>query len=200
MRDLIKMVVVLTAICAVSGLLLAYTNEATKPARERQLIKYVQGPSIEAVFHDLDNNPIYDNDPFRDFVTIDMGEDEKGKPLEKKVFLAKKGDELVAMAYTTSDSRGFHGFLEMMIAMDPEGNIIGLSMTTHSESPGYGANSEKPEFTNQFKAGIAPDEVELSSNGGKIDAISGASVTSAAIIRALKKAVEVFPLIKREVT
>ena len=200
MRDLIKMVVVLTAICAVSGLLLAFTNAATKTARELQLIKYVKGPSIEAVLRDLDSNPIYDNDPFQDFVTIDMGKDAKGKPIEKKVFLAKKGGKLVAMAYDTGDAKGYKGPIEMMVAVDSEGKIIGMSMMSHKESPGFGANAEKPEFTDQFKAGILPSEVELSSSGGKIDAISGATVTSKAIVRALKKAVEIFPRIKKEVT
>ena len=108
MRDLIKMVVVLTVICSCSALMLSYANQATKEQREYQLLKYVKEPSIKAVLTK------YDNDPIKDRITIDLGTDEKGKPVSKSVFPAKQGGQLKAMAYDAVTT-GYNGPIEVMV-------------------------------------------------------------------------------------
>ena len=93
MRDLIKMVLVLTAICGVSALVLSYANKATRAQREYQLLKYVKGPSVLAVLKG------YDNDPIKDAVVMEVGKNEKGDPVKKTIFPAKKGSKVIAVAY-----------------------------------------------------------------------------------------------------
>ncbi|MEA2038491.1 MAG: RnfABCDGE type electron transport complex subunit G [Thermodesulfobacteriota bacterium] len=193
MRDLIKMVVVLTAICAGSALVLSYTNKATKVQREYQLLKYVKGPSILAVLSD------YDNDPIKDAVVVDIGKDQEGNPVQKTVFPAKKDGKLIAVAYNTMDEKGYGGAIDIMVGMDNSGDLTGISIMTSSESPGYGAEASKPAFTDQFK-GMYSKDINLTADGGKIDAVSGATTTSKAVVRALKRAVEIFPAIKKEVS
>lgn len=193
MRDLIKMVVVLTAICAGSALVLSYTNKATEVQREYQLLKYVKGPSILAVLSD------YDNDPIKEAVVVDIGKDEEGNPALKTVFPAKKDGKLIAVAYDTADDKGYGGAIDIMVGMDIAGDFTGIAIMTSSESPGYGAEASKPAFTNQFK-GMHSKDINLAADGGKIDAVSGATITSKAIVRALKRAVEIFPAIKKEVS
>ena len=190
MRDLIKMVVVLLVICTTSGVVLSYVNEATIAPREYQYIKFVQEPSIKAVLSD------YDNDPVKERIKLVVGEDEEGKPVEIVVFPAKKGGKTQAIAYSAS-AKGYHDLIEVMVGVDPEGTLTGISIMTHTETPGLGARIVEPEFTDQF-AGLDLETTKLSAEGGKVDALSGATFSTVGVITAVGAALEQFPQIKKE--
>ncbi len=190
MRDLIKMVVVLLVICTTSGVVLSYVNEATIAPREYQYIKFVQEPSIKAVLSD------YDNDPVKERIKLVVGEDEEGNPLEIVVFPAKKGGETQAVAYSAA-AKGYHDLIEVMIGVGPEGTLTGISIMTHTETPGLGARIVEPEFTDQF-AGLDLETTKLSAEGGKVDALSGATFSTVGVITAVGAALEQFPQIKKE--
>ncbi len=190
MRDLIKMVVVLLVICTTSGVVLSYVNEATIAPREYQYIKFVQEPSIKAVLSD------YDNDPVKERIKLVLGEDEAGNPTEIVVFPAKKGGETQAVAYSAA-AKGYHDLIEVMVGVGPEGNLTGISIMTHTETPGLGARIVEPEFTDQF-AGLDLETTKLSAEGGKVDALSGATFSTVGVIAAVGAALEQFPQIKKE--
>ena len=190
MRDLIKMVVVLLVICTTSGVVLSYVNEATKAPREYQYIKFVQEPSIKAVLSD------YDNDPVKERIKLVLGEDEEGNPIEIVVFPAKKGGETQAIAYSAA-AKGYHDLIEVMVGVGPEGKLTGISIMTHTETPGLGARIVEPEFTDQF-AGLDLETTKLSAEGGKVDTLSGATFSTVGVITAVGAALEQFPQIKKE--
>ncbi len=190
MRDLVKMVVVLTVICATSGLVLSYVNKATKPAREYQLLKYVKGPSIQAVL------PPHDNDPIGDKVVLVIGKDDKGRPIKEEIFPAKKNGKVIAFAYESA-ATGYHGLIHLMVGVDSSGKLTGMSIMTHSETPGLGARIVEPAFTRQFKGLTGP--LKLSSQGGKVDGVSGATHSSEGVVNAVNKALALFPTIRKEV-
>ena len=190
MRDLIKMVVVLLVICTTSGVVLSYVNEATIAPREYQYIKFVQEPSIKAVLSD------YDNDPVKERIKLVVGEDEEGKPAEIVVFPAKKGGKTQAVAYSAA-AKGYHDLIEVMVGVDPEGTLTGISIMTHTETPGLGARIVEPEFTDQF-AGLDLETTKLSAEGGKVDALSGATFSTNGVIEAVSTALKQFPQIKKE--
>ena len=167
MRDLIKMVVVLVVICTTSGVVLSYVNEATKAPREYQYIKFVQEPSMKAVL------PGYENDPIKDRMRVAVGEDDEGSPVEKVVFPAKKDGETFAVAYSSA-AKGYHDLIEIMVGVKPDGTLTGVSIMSHTETPGLGARIVEPHFTEQF-AGLDMDTSKLASEGGKVDALSGAT-------------------------
>ena len=190
MRDLIKMVVVLLVICTTSGVVLSYVNEATKAPREYQYIKFVQEPSIKAVLSD------YDNDPVKERIKLVLGEDEEGNPIEIVVFPAKKGGATQAIAYSAA-AKGYHDLIEVMVGVGPEGKLTGISIMTHTETPGLGARIVEPEFTDQF-AGLGLETTKLSAEGGKVDTLSGATFSTVGVITAVGAALEQFPQIKKE--
>ena len=190
MRDLIKMVVVLFVICTTSGVVLSYVNEATIAPREYQYIKFVQEPSIKAVLSD------YDNDPVKERIKLVVGEDEEGNPVEVVVFPAKKGGKTEAIAYSAA-AKGYHDLIEVMIGVGPDGTLTGISIMTHTETPGLGARIVEPEFTDQF-AGLDLDTTKLAADGGKVDTLSGATFSTVGVIAAVSAALEQFPQIKKE--
>ena len=190
MRDLIKMVVVLAVICTTSGVVLSYVNEVTEEPREYQFIKFVQEPSMKAVLSG------YDNDPIKERIKLAVGEDEEGNPIEVVVFPAKKGGETQAIAYSAA-AKGYHDLIEVMIGVNPEGTLTGISIMTHTETPGLGARIVEPEFTDQF-AGLDLDTTKLSAEGGQVDTLSGATFSTVGVITAVRTALDQFPQIKKE--
>ena len=190
MRDLIKMVVVLFVICSTSGVVLSYVNEVTEEPREYSYIKFVQEPSMKAVLSD------YDNDPIKERIKLAVGEDEEGNPVEVVVFPAKKGGKTEAIAYSAA-AKGYHDLIEVMIGVTPDGTLTGISIMTHTETPGLGARIVEPEFTDQF-AGLDLDTTKLAADGGKVDTLSGATFSTVGVIAAVGAALEQFPQIKKE--
>lgn len=190
MRDLIKMVVVLLVICTTSGVVLSYVNEVTKAPREYQYIKFVQEPSIKAVLSG------YDNDPIKDRMQLNLGEDKEGQPVEKVVFPAKKDGKTFEVAYSGA-AKGYHDLIEVMVGVDQDGKLTGISIMTHSETPGLGARIIEPAFTNQF-AGLDIDTTKLSAEGGKVDTLSGATFSTIGVVTAVTEALKEFPKIKEE--
>lgn len=190
MRDLIKMVVVLFVICSTSGVVLSYVNETTQEPREYSYIKFVQEPSMKAVLSD------YDNDPIKERIKLAVGEDEEGNPVEVVVFPAKKGGETHAIAYSAA-AKGYNDLIEVMIGVNPDGTLTGISIMTHIETPGLGARIVEPEFTDQF-AGLDLDTANLSAEGGKVDTLSGATSSTVGVVTAVRAALEQFPQIEKE--
>ena len=190
MRDLIKMVVVLFVICATSGVVLSYVNEATKAPREYQYIKFVQEPSMKAVLRD------FENDPIKERINVVVGEDKEGNPIEKVVFPAKKGGKTEAVAFSAT-AKGYHDLIEVMVGVGPDGKLTGISIMSHTETPGLGARIVEEEFTGQF-AGLDLDTAKLGAEGGKVDTLSGATFSTVGVITAVTEALEQFPKIKEE--
>jgi electron transport complex protein RnfG len=67
--------------------------------------------------------------------------------------------------------------------------LTGMKVMGHGETPGMGAKIVEPAFRDQF-TNVAVADLQLSSKGGKIDAISGATISSKAVISGLNGGIE----------
>lgn len=192
MRDIIKMIVVLTVICVASAFSMAYVKDITQAPREYQLLKFVQEPSIKSVLSG------YDNDPIKDRIKLPAGKDEKGREVFINVFPAKKNGKVIAVAYASA-ARGYHDLIDVMVGIDENAKVTGVSIMTHSETPGLGARVAEPKFTSQFGGLPLSGDLNLTAKGGKIEGITGATFSSTGVVSAVRKALEEFPKIKKEV-
>ena len=191
MRDLVKMVVVLLLICTFSGVALSYVHQVTEEPRQYSYVKFVQEPSMKEVLSG------YENDPIKDRIQLTVGEDERGKPINMIVLPAKKDGKTFAVAYGAS-AMGHIDVIEVMVGFKADGEVIGVSIMRNIETPGLGSRIAEPEFTEQF-VGIDLETNKLSPEGGKIDAISGATNSSIGVIQAVAVALQQFPQIQKEV-
>ena len=66
MREIIKMVIVLTILSCFSGGLLAYINTATEDRIENQVLEFVKGPAVRSIFSEATNDPIADRIQIKD--------------------------------------------------------------------------------------------------------------------------------------
>jgi electron transport complex protein RnfG len=67
-------------------------------------------------------------------------------------------------------------------------SLQGIKIIAQQETPGLGAKIIDASFLDQFK-GVAVDEVGLARDGGRIDAISGATISSSAVVEGVKDAI-----------
>lgn len=88
----------------------------------------------------------------------------------------------IAMA----EGSGYGGKILLLIGIRRNGIIERVRILKHSETPGLGARITEENFLAQFE-GKSVDEVLLKQNGGTIDAISGATISSRAVVEAVRK-------------
>ena len=106
------------------------------------------------------------------------------------------GNALVTAVYQAGDAgyvvqvapSGFGGNLDIMVGVGTDGTCTGVSIISHSETSGLGANATKPAFRDQFvgKSGT----VAVEKDGGDIVALTGATITSRAVSEGVTAALE----------
>ena len=185
MNEMIKMVVVLTILSTVSGGLLAAIHEGTAAQIENQQLKFVKGPAIKAILEGSSNDPIADRFKIKD------------GDVERNFFVGKFDGKANTIAFEGS-GKGFGGDLGVMIGVNLDNQkLVGVAVTTHSETPGLGARAkDDPGFTLQFKDLPLEDNFKVTNDGGAINAMSGATITSRAVCDAVTKSLAVYKKLK----
>ncbi|MBR6705794.1 MAG: RnfABCDGE type electron transport complex subunit G, partial [Clostridia bacterium] len=89
-----------------------------------------------------------------------------------------------------STVQGFGGEVEVTVGTDADGKITGVRVggPNFSETAGLGAKTKEPAFYEQFTGKTYP--VKLTKDGGEIDAVTSATVTSSAVVRAVNDTVK----------
>lgn len=119
-----------------------------------------------------------------------------GAEKELSYYELSRGGEIVAYAINSS-ATGFGGAVKLMVGITPDGTIYNTSVVDCSnETPGLGAKCTEPAFHDQFN-GWNPSEKKLSvrKDGGDVDAITAATITSRGYTAAVSAAVEAFKAI-----
>jgi Na+-translocating ferredoxin:NAD+ oxidoreductase subunit G len=185
MKEMIKMMVVLSLICGISGVTLAALKETTAPIIEEQVLTFVQAPAIESVLGEHDNNPIKDRKKF----------DVDGRTVT--VFPAIKNGALSGVAFETS-AKGYGGSIGVMVGFDVQTrSLSGIGITTMKETPGLGSRVAEHGYTTQFK-GHSIESVNLKKNGGDIEAVAGATISSTGTVNAVQDAIAIFNTLKKQ--
>ncbi len=189
MREMIKMLVVLTILSTFSGGLLAAINNKTKDKIQLQILEFVKGPAIRKIFEGITNDPITDRFEIKDGET------------QKSFFVGVFEGEPSAVALEAFGKGGYGGDVGLMVGIDVnEDKLIGVGVTTHSETPGMGARAETdPTFVSQFKGLSLKEPLKVTQDGGTINAISGATLTSRAVCSAAAEAEKVYLDLKPQI-
>ncbi|MBT4363904.1 MAG: RnfABCDGE type electron transport complex subunit G [Desulfobacterales bacterium] len=190
MTELIKMVVVLVLLSSSSGGLLHWLKTQTSSRIEDQQVKFVKGPALKSIFEGSSN------DPTADRFTLKVGE------TEKNFFVGKFDGKTNCVAFEGFGKGGYGGDIGLMIGVDIDnGSVLGAAVTTHSETPGLGAKAkEDPSFVSQLKGLSIESPILVTNDGGKINAMSGATITSRAVCNAANDAGKIYKEIKSQLT
>jgi Na+-translocating ferredoxin:NAD+ oxidoreductase RnfG subunit len=123
---------------------------------------------------------------------VDFSE-KKGSPLHYEAYiLNEKGEkELDGLCFLSTDFapnvRGYAGRIKILIGMGKNGQIRGIKVLSHNETPSYVQTLQEPVFTDQFKKLDHTSEFQLDKD---LDGITRATVTSQAIVTAVEKSIK----------
>ncbi len=187
MRELLNMVIVLTVLSAASGGLLAAIRNNTMEKIEYQKLKFLKAPAVKQILSGASNDPITDK-----FKLKDGGN-------EISFFVGEFNGKKNTVCFETF-GKGYGGDVGLMVGINlDENKIISVGVTTHSETPGLGARAkETPDLVKQFKdIPLAPFKVKA--DGGQIDALAGATITSRAVCAAASDAGTIYQRLKPEI-
>lgn len=165
--------VVLLIICVVAAFLLAYTNQITAPKiadvekqneiQSRQIV-YSSAASFGEEFTNEDG------------ISLVPALDEQGNTVGYVVITVEKG---------------YGGDITVMTGVSNSGEVQGVNILSMSETAGLGANASKESFLAQFVNKITGITVTKDSpSGNEIKALTGATITSKAVTRAVNAAIE----------
>ena len=106
------------------------------------------------------------------------------------------GEDDITAAYRADDAgyvvrvsvNGFGGAIDMMVGVDNAGTVTGVSIISHGETASLGANCTREDFRAQFVG--ASYTLAVSKDGGSIDALTGATVTSRAVVSGVNLALD----------
>ena len=178
----INMVATLFIVTLVASTALAYVYELTKePIEMAKLAKKLA--AIDAVVPEYDNQPV--EEMYK--VALDEGMD------SLEFYPAKKNGDVVGTAVRSFTNTGYNGLIVLMVGVMPDGTIKDISVVFHKETPGLGTKMRDPDFKDQFK-NMDPSKVDIrvQKDGGDIDAITAATISSRAFSEAAQLAVDAY--------
>lgn len=86
---------------------------------------------------------------------------------------------------------GYSSIIETMVGMDKEGRLLGIKILSHNETPGLGTKISNKSFFEQFKGKAIEDLVIVKTKTkDKIEAITGATISSRAVTDSVRKEVK----------
>jgi electron transport complex protein RnfG len=172
-----NMVLSLTLIALGASACLGFVYELTKgPIELSSLNRKLE--AIKQVVPDFNNNP--NEEMFR----LPTGE---GDSLE--IYPAKNDGKITGYAVNTYSNLGFSGYIGLMAGFKPDGTIISVSVLSQKETPGLGSKMTDPGFKNQFNDMNPADyKLKVKKDGGSVDAITAATISSRAFCDAVQRA------------
>lgn len=173
-----NMVLVLTVISLISALALGFTYAMTKEAIAQVEVKR----TLKALGEVL---PGFNNNPYEEKYHPDVDK-------ELEIYPAQKDGQPVGTAVKAYSDEGFSERIWIMVGFDKDKKINGVSVLKHKETPGLGSKMKDPKFKDQFKDQYpASFQLKVRKDGGDVDAISAATISSRAFCDAVQRAYDV---------
>jgi electron transport complex protein RnfG len=185
MREMLKLFIAVVVFSGLSGGVLAAIQNVTKERIEYQQLKFVKGPTIKSIMEGSSNDPLLDR--------LNILHEAK----EMNLFIGEFEGKRNTVAFETF-GKGFGGVMGVIVGVNLENDkIIGVGVTTHSETPGVGSRSKTdPDFAAQFKGLSIIEPFKVKADGGQIDALSGATISSRGVCGAIVEAGEIYKKLK----
>ena len=177
---LLNMFVALFVICVVSGGVLGLVYNATKdPIAAAEAAK-----KNEAI-----KNVLPEFNELKETMVKSALED-----AELPFYLAYDADNnFIGAAVQTFTNKGFSGNIALMVGILADGTVNNISVLQHAETPGLGSKMSEPSFKDQFNNKNSTSfNFNVKKDGGDVDAITAATISSRAFCDAVNRALSTF--------
>jgi electron transport complex protein RnfG len=115
----------------------------------------------------------------------------------KTIYVAKSNDKVISVAFEMT-AQGYSGPITVMLGVDRKGELLGVRVLSHTETPGLGdkIEAEKSHWIFGFD-GLSlsnPNESQwkVKKDGGYFDQFTGATITPRAVVKAIEAGLELF--------
>jgi electron transport complex protein RnfG len=170
----------------IAAAMLLMGNISTRTVIEQRLAEDLQASLSQVIPASLHENNLLDNRRSIRYRDRDV-----------TVYQGIKNDKTTAVAYTVSN-QGYAGEIVLMMGVNAEGEILGVRVISHTETPGLGDKMEvaKDDWIFSFNGlsfkKLAKDKWKVKKDGGNFDQFSGATITPRAVVNAIKQGLELF--------
>lgn len=180
-----NMLLSLTGICLVAGAILAGVNQFTAGP-----IAVAKATALEEAIKAV--APEFDNKPAEEAYMAAVAEGDS-----VKIYPAKKDGQTVGGAVESVTKKGFSGEIKVIVGFDMDSKILNYSVLQHAETPGLGSKMQDWFRTDRNKQDILgrtiPDGgLKVKKDGGDVDAITAATISSRAFLDAVNRAYSAF--------
>lgn len=183
---------VLAGFALVASVLLGITHCSTEGAIQRRLDEDLKNSLEEVV-----PAALYDNDMLQDTLNIPSAEYNIGAN-ETTVYIAKKSGNVSAVCFKFTAPDGYSGAINMIIGLDRDGNILGVRVLDHKETPGLGDKIEVAKsnwilnFNGRSLENLTQQQWAVKKDGGEFDQFAGATITPRKSVQAVYRGLQLF--------
>jgi len=183
---------ILAGFALLASVLLGVTNCSTEDTIQQRLNEDLI-KSLEEVVPAA----LHDNDMLQDTLTIPSGDFNIGAK-ETTVYLAKKSGKVTAVCFKFIAPDGYSGAINMIMGIDRNGNILGVRVLSHKETPGLGDKIEAAKsdwilkFAGRSLDNLTPAQWAVKKDGGVFDQFAGATITPRKSVQATYRGLQLF--------
>ena len=184
--------VTLAAIAAICTALVAFTYQLTDDRiaeNEQAWLEQSLQPALSGLF--------FDSGVSESILTIPAPHELPGSE-DAVIYRVYSGESPVAALFVVSARDGYAGAIKMLVGVSMDGAVTGVHVLAHRETPGLGdqVESSKSDWVTQFLGrsltNPSSDGWKIERDGGEFDALTGASVTSRAVVKAVRQTLQYF--------
>ncbi len=181
-NTLIAPVTALVTIAVISSFVLGFVHNITLDPIQKAKDNHELN-AISQVVNDFDNNP------FAEKMIITT----KDKKHKLAMYPARKNGRLNSVAIKSYTNTGFGGRIEIIAGFNVDGAIKNFKVISSNETPGLGSKVDEIKFKEQLN-GFNPRRqiLKVRQDGGDVDAVTAATISSRAVLRAINQAFDAF--------
>jgi len=183
---------ILAGFALLASVLLGVTNCSTEDTIQQRLNEDLI-KSLEEVVPAA----LHDNDMLKDTLTVPSADFNIGAK-ETTVYLAKKAGKINAVCFKFIAPDGYSGAINMIMGVDRDGNILGVRVLSHRETPGLGDKIEVAKsdwilnFVGRSLDNLTPAQWAVKKDGGVFDQFAGATITPRKSVQATYRGLQLF--------
>jgi electron transport complex protein RnfG len=183
-----KILTLFAVACTIAvGLVSQLTADAIKHQEQQYLLN---------TLHTIIEPSRYDNDIANDCIAVSAPE--LGSNKVHKAYIARKFNQVVAVAMTSTATEGYSGDIDFIIAINRDNSVSGVRVLKHQETPGLGDKIErrKSDWITDFngKRLLADNDSRwaVAKDNGMFDQFTGATITPRALVAGIKVTLNYF--------
>lgn len=183
---------ILAGFALLAAILLGLADLATRGVIQQRLQEDLQSSLEQVVPADLHDNNLLENSVMIASADAKLGAE------QTEVYLAKKHGEVTAVCFKFIAPDGYAGPISLVMGVDRNGEILGVRVIAHIETPGLGDKIEISKskwvlsFNGKSLENLTVEQWAVKKDGGTFDQFSGATITPRKVVQAIRRGLEFY--------